>query len=114
MKKEIEKVVNNLANADLTFTTEDELEFCKKVLQAKEQECDNLKDVTENQRKENAELLTKLGEMVLKNDELCKKRAKYLSALGDIERYVQHTINEPLECRKILRIIEKVKAEYEV
>lgn len=114
MRKEIKKVINNLVNADLTFTTKDELEFCKKVLQAKKQECDILKDVTENQRKENAELLTKLGKMVLKNDELCKKRAKYLSALGEIERYVQHTIREPLERKKILGIIEKVKAEYEV
>lgn len=60
MKKEIKKVVNNLANADLTFTTEDELEFCKKVLQAKEQECEKF----ENRADELKNVLAKVNKKI--------------------------------------------------
>ena len=40
IKEEIKQVVTNLGN--IKFTVEDELEFCKKVLKRKEQECERL------------------------------------------------------------------------
>lgn len=64
MKKEIKKVVNNLANADLTFTTEDELEFCKKVLQAKEQECEKFENRADKLKNTLAKVNEKINRII--------------------------------------------------